>query len=44
MTCRELADRVQEAHGFIRRRAAECARNTLGKMQRAGWVRLEGGL
>ncbi len=44
MTCRELADRVQEAHGFTRRRARECVKNSLGKMQRAGWVRLEGGL
>ncbi len=44
MTCPELADRVHEAHGFTRRRTEECVRGRRGRMRRAGWVRLEGGL
>lgn len=44
ITCRQIADRVQKARGFTRRRARDTVVNTLAKMKRAEWVRLEGGL
>jgi Tfp pilus assembly protein PilV len=40
MTCRELADRAQEARGLTRRRVRDRVNSALGNMQRTGWVTL----